>query len=67
MSYGSEIWIYLKSVLNVINVFERWCYRRILRISWTEHVTNEEVFNMANTKPTSLMDYVRGDWLSMVT
>ena len=67
MSYRSEIWIYLKSVLNVINVFERWCYRKILRISWTEHVTNEEVFNMANTKPTSLMDYVRWDWLSMVT
>ena len=37
-----------------INVFERWCYRRMLRISWTEHVTNEEVFNRANTKPTLL-------------
>ena len=35
-------------------VFERWCYRRMLRISWTEHVTNEEVFNRANTKPTLL-------------
>ena len=54
MSYGSETWIYLKSVQNMINVFERWCYRRMLRISWTEHVTNEEVFNRANTKPTLL-------------
>ena len=45
---------YLKSVQNMINVFERWCYRRMLRISWTEHVTNEEVFNRANTKPTLL-------------
>ena len=54
MSYGSEIWIYLKSVQNMIKVFERWCYRRMLRISWTEHVTNEEVFNTANTKPTLL-------------
>ena len=35
MSYGSETWIYLKSVQNMINVFERWCYRRMLRISWT--------------------------------
>ena len=24
----------------------------MLRISWTEHVTNEEVLNRANTKPT---------------
>ena len=54
MSYGSETWIYLKSVQNMIKVFERWCYRRMLRISWTEHVTNEEVFNRANTKPTLL-------------
>ena len=54
MSYGSETWIYLKSVHNMINVFERWCYRRMLRISWTEHVTNDEVFNRANTKPTLL-------------
>ena len=54
MSYGSETWIYLKSVHNMINVFERWCYRRMMRISWAEHVTNEEVFNRANTKPTLL-------------
>ena len=54
MSYGSETWIYLKSVQNMIKVFERWCYRIMLRISWTEHVTNEEVFNRANTKPTLL-------------
>ena len=45
---------YLKSVQNMINVFERWCYRGMLRISWTEHVTNEEVINRANTKPTLL-------------
>ena len=38
----------------MIKVFERWCYRRMPRISWTEHVTNEEVFNRANTKPTVL-------------
>ena len=43
-----------KSVQNMIKVFERWCYRRMLRISWTEHVTNEEVFNRANTNPTLL-------------
>uniref|UniRef100_A0A2S2QZ71 RNA-directed DNA polymerase n=1 Tax=Sipha flava TaxID=143950 RepID=A0A2S2QZ71_9HEMI len=24
--------------------FETWCYRRPLRISWTEHVSNEEVY-----------------------
>ena len=59
MIYGSETWIYLKSVQNMINVFERWCYQRMLCISWTEHVTNEEVFNRANTKPTLLDELLK--------
>ena len=29
-------------------------YRRMLRISWMEHVTYDEVFNKANTKSTLL-------------
>ena len=64
LSYGSDTWIYLKSVQNMTNVFERWRYRRMLCISWTEHVTNEEVFNRVNTK-IALLD--GRDWLSMVT
>ena len=46
--------LYDTSKIPMINVFERWWYRRMLRISWTEHVTNEEVFNWANTKPILL-------------
>ena len=38
---SSETLIYLKSVQNMVKLFERWCYRRMLRISRTEHVTNE--------------------------
>ncbi len=34
--------------------FERWCYRIMLYFSLAEHVTNEDVFNMANTRPTLL-------------
>ena len=29
--------------------FEMWAYRRMLRVSWTEHKTNEEVFKTAKT------------------
>ena len=54
VNYVSEILIYINSVQNTINVFDRRWYRRMLRISWTEHVTNEKVFNMANTKPILL-------------
>ena len=29
--------------------FEMWAYRRMLRVSWTEHKTDEEVLRMVNT------------------
>ena len=32
-----------------LEAFEVWAYRRMLRVSWTEHKTNEEVLKMANT------------------
>ena len=51
---GSDTWISVKSVQNMINVFKIFRYRRMLRISWTEHITNDEAFNMAKTKTTLL-------------
>ncbi|KYN02133.1 hypothetical protein ALC62_07054 [Cyphomyrmex costatus] len=30
-------------MMNRLEAFEMWCYRRILRISWIDHVTNESV------------------------
>ncbi len=59
MTYGSETWIYLNSMQNTITVFERCCYGRMLRIPWTEMYTNDEVFNMANTKPTLLDGFLK--------
>ena len=34
--YGAETWTLLES-------FEMWCWRRMEKISWTDHVRNEEV------------------------
>ena len=31
-----------------INSFELWCYRRVLRISWTEKKTNDKVLRRIN-------------------
>ena len=44
----------LTSMQHMLYIFERRCYRNMLRISWMEHVTHEDVFNMTNTKPTLL-------------
>jgi porphobilinogen deaminase len=31
----------------VINAFETWCWRRILKIKWTDRIKNDEVFQRA--------------------
>ena len=41
--YGAETWTITKSLLSRLDAFEMWVYRRVLKISWTEKITNEEV------------------------
>jgi len=33
-----------------INVFEQWCYRRMLRIQWSDKVSNEVIQRMKETE-----------------
>jgi len=42
MLYGCETWTVTKRCESQILSFERKCYRKILRIEWTQKVTNEE-------------------------
>ena len=39
VSSGCETWTYSKGIDHKISAFEMWCYRRMLRISWTSHTT----------------------------
>ena len=34
--YGCEIWTLQKAECQIIDAFELWCWRRLLRIPWTE-------------------------------
>ena len=42
-SYGAECWVLKACDKKRLENFEMWCCRRVLRISWTETITNEEV------------------------
>ena len=91
MSYGSETWIYLKSVQNMINIFEtrsahrtkcalfRW-HPALLKTraehcgaiveclaSHGRNMSPMRCLTGPTQSPPSLMDFLRGDWLSMVT
>jgi hypothetical protein len=41
---GSETWTLGKNEERVVNVFEIRCWRRMLKIKWTDRITNEEVW-----------------------
>ena len=41
--YGSELWPDTIKIRKEIDAFEHWALRRVLKISWTERVSNEGV------------------------
>ena len=47
-----------KAVSKLIDSFEMRCYRRILRVSWTEHRTNESIRNELEVKENWLRSFV---------
>jgi len=44
---GSETWTLGKNEERVVNAFETWSWRRMLKIKWTDRITNVEVFQRA--------------------
>ena len=47
-----------KVISDKLEAFEMWLYRRMLRILWKEHKTNEEVLNKMKTK-ISLLNTIK--------
>jgi len=43
--YGSETWTLGEKEERVINAFETCSWRRMLKIRWTDRITNDEVFS----------------------
>ena len=44
--YGAETWTLRAVDQKNLESFEMWCWRRMEKISWTDHVRNEEVFRV---------------------
>jgi len=47
--YGSETWTLQKEDIRQLEAFEMWIWRRMMKVSWTEHKTNE-VLQMVDTE-----------------
>ena len=50
--YGSETWTMRKADIRRLEAFEMWTWRRMEKISWTEHKTNEEVMGRIGEERT---------------
>ena len=53
--YGCETWTISVAMQKKLDAFETWLYRRMLRISWKDMVTNEEVYRRMNIKQSLLV------------
>ena len=50
--YGSETWTIKAKDKKHLEAFEMWIWRRMLKISWRDHKTNEEVLRMVGVERT---------------
>ena len=41
--YGCESWTIMKAEHQRIDAFELWCWRRLLRVPWTERRSNQSI------------------------
>ena len=58
MLYGSETWTISKIMQKRLEAAEMWFLRRMMKISWTERKTNEQVLHMMSTR-RNLMNIIR--------
>nr|CAH7732086.1 unnamed protein product [Callosobruchus chinensis] len=56
--YGAEAWTLKAAAINRIETFEMWTLRRMLKISWTEHVKNDDVLRMAGLEDRELFEHI---------
>ena len=51
--YNSELWTLTQTLTNDIDVFQRKCLRRTLKIHWPYKITNEELYRRTLERPWS--------------
>ena len=57
-TYGAETWSVGVADAKKMSAFEMWCWRKLLGISWKDHITNESVRGHIGDR-TSLCDKIR--------
>ena len=53
LAYGCETWTVTKTLSKRLDAFDTWYLRKILRIPYTRHTTNETVRSITDSSPVS--------------
>jgi len=67
--YGAEIWTLWATDQKRLERFERWCWRRMEKIIWTDHVRNEEVLLRVNEQRNILHEIRKrkANWIGHIS
>ena len=65
--YGTEIWTLRAADQKYLESIEMWCWRRMEKVSWTNHVRNEEVLLRVNEQRNILHEIKNGRLIVLVT
>jgi hypothetical protein len=66
--YGAETWTLRAVDQKHLESFEMWCWRRMEKISWTDHVRNEEVL-LRVSKQRNILHEIRkrkANWIGHI-
>jgi hypothetical protein len=58
--YGAENWTFRVVHQKRLESFEMWCWRRMEKISWTDHVKMKKYYLESRSRRISYMKYVNG-------
>jgi len=66
--YGAETWTLRAAYQKYLGSFEMWCWRRMEKIIWTDHVKNEEVLLRVNEQRNILHEIRKrkADWIGHI-
>ena len=53
VAYGCESWTIKKAEYQRIDIFELWCWRRLLRVPWTARKSNQSILKEINPECSS--------------
>jgi len=66
--YGAETWTLRAADQKHLERFEMWCWRRMEKISWTDHVRNEDVLLRVNEQGNILHEIIKrkANWIGHI-